>query len=638
MASLPKLKHTAVTIAVLTVILLTGCGGGGSAPDTKLSEASQTSSPESNGETALNGGVSSDGEAPSNSETTSTAEVTPIATESSPVGPQVDLAGAGYMVFVDGSNWSYSMFDANGSEMGILNRSLSQLSSDGSSETLKFTYQIDASTQTSAYVKKPDGLYYDFTKIISIPPGAAQQIGLIRELAFPAYAVGENRVIVREGVWDKDLDGDGSYEQFRLEYIQVYNGLVPLALPWDSAASVAKFSSSYRLAVTTSKAPQQTLGWFHPQEEYFAKNIGWVKKVERRTDLAGNIIDPSITFVIKSATVNGISYAGPTQTEPKPDDPAAGNSVVKVDLPHHDLVYDAIRNLYYASVPSTVIGNGNSIAIIDPLTGGVTYSSPVGSDPNVLSLSPDGKYLYVGLEGAGQVVKLSLPSLAEVARIALGSEPFYGTYFADSITVSPANSSVIAVALKNKGISPRHAGVVLVNGTAIAPKKTQRHTGSNLVAFNSDGTVLYGFNNESTEYGLRQIAAAPDGLTEVKLVAAQEAYGIRSFQYRNGKLYLGAQLYSAHDLALIGQFKPTSTTCRPLQSATKVACLPSLNDSQQMTVYDASTLVAQSVVPFAFDRIYVKNFVPGPSGNIAISYGQDYSSSSTLYLLNDQNF
>ncbi|HJV53788.1 MAG TPA: hypothetical protein VJ652_20140 [Noviherbaspirillum sp.] len=557
-----------------------------------------------------------------------------LATESAPVGPQVDLAGAGYMPFIGGSTWSYSVQDTNDNEIGTADRSLALVSSDSSTEYLRLLTQGSSGSTYSNYEKKQDGLYFDFTGAASIPAKTAQQIGLVREFAFPTYAVGESRVVVRTGTWEEDLDGDGQVERFRLEYTQVYKGLEPLALPWDGSATVAKFTSSYRLMVTTSKAPQQTLGWVATQDEYFAKNVGSVKTIESMQNLAGEAIQPTTTLFIKSATVNGVSYAAPESSNPPP----APENFVRVDLPHNDLVYDAARNRYYASVPSTVIGKGNSIATVDPQTGEVTYSSPVGSEPNVLSLAPDGKYLYVGLGWAGQVIKLSLPNLTEVARINLGSDSFFGPYFAESIAVSPANSDVFAVSLMYKGVTPRHAGVALVNGTTIASKKTQVHTGSNLITFNSDGTVLYGFNNETTEYGLRQIAVADDGLTETKVVATNGVYGIKNFQYDNGKLYLGAQLYSASDLSLLGQFQQNGATCRVLTGSAKVACLPSVNDSQQVNVYDANTLVAQAAVPITLNQMYLKNMVAGPQGIIAISYGESYSSSSTLYLLKDQNF
>lgn len=511
-------------------------------------------------------------------------------------------------------------------------------SSDNSTEFLRIFNQDSSGTATSFYQKRQDGLYFDFTFVTSIPANTAQQIGLVREFAFPTYAVGENRLVVRAGTWDEDLDSDGEVEKFRLEYSQVYKGLEQLALPWDSSATVAKFTSSYRLMVTTSKAPQQVLGWVATQDEYFAKDIGSVKTVESMRNLAGEPIRPMTTLVIKSASVNGVSYASPQSSNPAPSPSPAPENLVRVDLAHNDLVYDSSRNRFYASVPSTVIGKGNSIATIDPQTGDVSYSSPVGSEPNVLSLSPDGKYLYVGLGWAGQVVKLSLPYLTEVARINLGSDAFFGPYFAESISVSPVNSDIFAASLMYKGSSPRHAGVALVNGTTIAPKKTQGHTGSNLVTFNSDGTLLYGFNNETTEFGLRQIAVASDGLTEVKVVATNGVFGIKNIQYDSGKLYLGAQLYSANDLSLLGQFKQYSSTCRALQGSTKVACLPSVNDSQQIRVYDANSLVALASVPITFNQFYLKNMIPGPAGTVAISYGEDYSSSSALYLLKDQNF
>jgi hypothetical protein len=43
---------------------------------------------------------------------------------------------------------------------------------------------------------------------------------------------------------------------------------------------------------------------------------------------------------------------------------------------------------------------------------------------------------------------------------------------------------------------------------------TPDHTGSNVIAFGTDSTRLYGYNNESTEFGFRRLIVSASGVTE----------------------------------------------------------------------------------------------------------------------------
>src|SRR6266705_4476030 len=138
-----------------------------------------------------------------------------------------------------------------------------------------------------------------------------------------------------------------------------------------------------------------------------------------------------------------------------PPSPGLDGRVIDVALAHNALVYDACRSVYYASVPGSQ-PSGNSIATIDPNTGQVSFSPPIGSEPNALAMAADGSVLYVGLDGTGDVVKLALPSMIEQGRTQLLS----GTY-AETIAVSPTDPTVAAVSMAVANIDPRHAGVAL---------------------------------------------------------------------------------------------------------------------------------------------------------------------------------
>ena len=61
--------------------------------------------------------------------------------------------------------------------------------------------------------------------------------------------------------------------------------------------------------------------------------------------------------------------------------------------------------------------------------------SPVGTDPEKLALSDDGKYLYVALSGISLVQRVELPAGAVGLEIALGNDFYDGPRLAEDLAV-----------------------------------------------------------------------------------------------------------------------------------------------------------------------------------------------------------
>jgi DNA-binding beta-propeller fold protein YncE len=192
---------------------------------------------------------------------------------------------------------------------------------------------------------------------------------------------------------------------------------------------------------------------------------------------------------------------------------AASKTEIVVNVPANDVAWDAHANLLYASVPGTAATYPNSIVAIDPLTGAVTGSVFVGSEPGVLAISEAGDFLYVSLRGSSTVRRVAIPSLTPQLEFTLGSG-----LAVEEMQVVPGASRSLAIAKMNPGTSPRHVGVFLYEDGVQRGSATQGHTGSNSIAFDGrSGTRLFGYNNESTEYGFRSIALDATGLRETRV-------------------------------------------------------------------------------------------------------------------------
>jgi len=177
-----------------------------------------------------------------------------------------------------------------------------------------------------------------------------------------------------------------------------------------------------------------------------------------------------------------------------------------------DLVYDDATGKIYASIPSRAGAIGNTLTAIDPNTGALGASIFVGSEPGKLAISHDGEFIYVALDGAAAVRRVDLASQTAGLQFALGNDPSYGPLFAEDIAVSPNNPYTIAASLRRSGVSPRHGGVAIYDDGVKRLLQTASHTGANVIEFSHTEATLYGYNNETTEYGFRTMWVDASGV------------------------------------------------------------------------------------------------------------------------------
>jgi len=192
--------------------------------------------------------------------------------------------------------------------------------------------------------------------------------------------------------------------------------------------------------------------------------------------------------------------------------PSVALEVRVVDLRANDLFWDEERDVIYATVPGTVPMVGNRIHVIDPVAGMVDHSVFAGSEPTKLAMSGDGQYLYVALDGAAAVARFVLPNITFDLQFPLGGDPFEGVFYVEDLEVQPAHPGVLAVSRRNLGFSPRHEGVAIYDDGVARSNKTPGHTGSNVIEFGAAADRLYGYNNETTDFGFRTMNVDINGV------------------------------------------------------------------------------------------------------------------------------
>src|SRR5262245_42846392 len=192
----------------------------------------------------------------------------------------------------------------------------------------------------------------------------------------------------------------------------------------------------------------------------------------------------------------------------------AAAEVRQISLRTNDIVFDRVSQRIYASVPGNP-GALGTVTVIDPVTGAIGPSIPIGIAPGKLALSDDGQFLYVALDGPAAVRRFHIPTLTAEIQFAVGSDPFFGSMSVDDMAVLPGQPRSIAVSRMFSGVSPRHAGVAIYDDGISRPVVTPTHTGSNVIAFSATAGRLYGLDVETTEFGFRQMSVDAAGVSVV---------------------------------------------------------------------------------------------------------------------------
>lgn len=199
---------------------------------------------------------------------------------------------------------------------------------------------------------------------------------------------------------------------------------------------------------------------------------------------------------------------------------APGPQVVNVLA--NDLAWDSVNQVIYLSLPSTDPSNGNSVQILNPITGTLGSAVLAGSEPDLLSVSATSQLLYVSQDGAPTVEVMTLPSLISASTINLGSSSTYGPYYAMDVQAAPNADSTVAIVLGTPGYSPQEEGGVIIydNGTA----RTNVICGwietgcpnpniylMDSIQWKSDGSEMYAANYESSGFDFYTIPVTASG-------------------------------------------------------------------------------------------------------------------------------
>ncbi len=237
-------------------------------------------------------------------------------------------------------------------------------------------------------------------------------------------------------------------------------------------------------------------------------------------------------------------------------------SAQQISLPTGDIVYDKVSQTMFASVPSSAGAQGNSITRINPFTETIGPSVFIGSEPAKLALSTNGQYVYAVLNGASAVRRYDIASQTAGLQFALGVHPQFGPFGAEDMESVPGSPDSVAVSLLRPGVSPRHGGVAIFDNGVKRQNVTPEHTGSNVIEFSNSASTLYGYNNETTEFGFRKMAADSNGVTVVATTPNLiSGFGLDiKYDSGNGLIYsTGGRIINPEAGTIVGTFTLPAT-------------------------------------------------------------------------------
>jgi hypothetical protein len=259
------------------------------------------------------------------------------------------------------------------------------------------------------------------------------------------------------------------------------------------------------------------------------------------------------------------------------------NHVTSLNMEVAGMVWDASNARIYAALPATA-SSGNSVVAIDPVTGATAVPVPVGNDPNLLALSADASHLWVSLDGANAIQRLTLPDLAPDIRIDL--PPSWGRpQVAIAMQAAPVSPNTLAVIRGDPGAGLLNTAVTIYDDSVQRPGTTSgTYADSTWLQWGSDDRTLYSQSGVDGDFYFDVLNA--------------DASGVRMDTHYH-HLFPGFYLYTHYD-----------------RSTGRVY-------GDDGRVFDPSTSVLTGT--FNFGDLSIDTCLPDPVGSVVFCLGRDAS-------------
>lgn len=287
-------------------------------------------------------------------------------------------------------------------------------------------------------------------------------------------------------------------------------------------------------------------------------NSSWVSATEMTATIPASdlvSVGSAQVTVVNQSPGGGTSSARTFTIVAAPASTTWVRTVVGVATPQ-DIVWDSTHGKLYVSIASTDPVSPNTIVAINPVSGIAGTPVAAGSNPDLLSISSDSTYLWVGLDGGNAVQRFLLPGLTKDISFPLPQNPFNIPSQAVSLQAAPASPHTVALVVGNFGESPPGDGVYVYDDATQRPTFVPGDWGTSgepvidWVQWGANDSTIYG-----SPGGVAMLNVDSSGVSFVSdNGGGTAAPGLIQYDSSNGLLYFLDQAFDPATGSLVGTF------------------------------------------------------------------------------------
>jgi DNA-binding beta-propeller fold protein YncE len=455
----------------------------------------------------------------------------------------VGTAGSFAPVFAVLPNQPGSILVANGVTLAVFDGQVSR--------SQAASYPITPYEFASLYFRPGRSNVYAYFHGV-VTPVSISNTGVSVGASYPAFPNWEARV-----TWSGGLATDDWGYVFDLD-AGVLRGKIPGVL---RCFSVADASGSSVFEISTDNSPglnrygmpalaltqSGTVDPALPAQLFVASNTGamylW------GTDGVA-IFYGGIAF-LHTGALSGVPVGSPPSPETDP------SGVIHLTFPPGGVVFDSQRSLIWASAKGAAGSLANNLVGVDPSSGNITATIPVGSEPGAVAITDDQQRVFAAMAGMLAIVPVNLATqIAEAAypvSTPLTQYSTQGAFVPTALATIPGEPKSV-VAISSAYIGTSYGRKVAVYD----PFGPRSQTFDKLVdvLINGDGPNAFFAANESTsDLSLYRLTVTPSGILQDKQFSSIGTGFFGALAYANGYFYTdGGTMWTADTSAQVASF------------------------------------------------------------------------------------